>query len=451
MTFMDLVGLVTRWVFGREALAVFLLVGLYMSWRTGFVQFTRFGVVLRETLGAVRERALGFGGEITPFQATMVAMGATVGVGNILGVTVAILAGGPGAVVWMWIAALVGMATKFAEATLAVHYRRQFTDGSVSGGPFYYIARGLGLPWLGGIVAVFVALAAFGAGNLAQTSAVAGSLEQAFDVPTAITSLSVAVIVAVVLGGGIRRVARFAQAAIPLMILLYIVLALGVILLNADALPQVLAQIFQGALGVEAAAGGVGGYALMQVVQAGVGRGIFSNEAGLGSAAIAHAQAQVDHPVRQGFWGVVEVFLDTIVINTLTALAVLSAGVWRDGQGASAVAVQTFATFPTGDVLFALAVALFAFTTIVSWGFYGEEAASFLFGDGIRWPSRLTFITIAFVGGLGGFEAFLAVSDMLIGLMAIPNLIGLVVMGGLVSRLVRGFFHGEPWVPPRDE
>ncbi len=450
MDLLSLNALVNRYVWGPEMMLVFLLVGLYLTVRSGFVQFARIGVILRETLGAIRERALGAGGEITPFQATMVALGATMGQGNLIGVTAALLAGGPGAIFWMWVAGIVGMATKFAEATLAVHYRRRFADGSVSGGPMYYLSRGLprGLAWLGGLYALLAALAAFGIGNLTQSSAMAASLKAAFAIPPGLTGLFVALVVAFILGGGIRRIAGFAQTLVPLMVLVFLVAGVAELVVYAGRLGGAVAAIFQGAFGAPAVAGGLGGYALAQALKAGVGRGIFSNEAGLGSAAIAHAQAQVDHPVRQGFWGVIEVFLDTLVVNTLMALILLASGVLPQATGAAQAFVAAW-NLPSGEAIAAVILALFVFTTLVSWGFYGEEAASFLLGEGIRWPYRITYVVVAFVGALGGFETVTAIADTLNGLMAIPNLLGLLLLGGAVARLVRGFFRGEPWQPPQ--
>jgi len=450
---MDLLSLntyINRYVWGPEMMFVFLISGLYLTFRTGFIQFVRIGLIFRETLGAIRERSLESSGEITPFQATMVALGATMGQGNLIGVTAAILIGGPGAIFWMWIAGVLGMATKFAEATLAVHFRQRYADGSVSGGPMYYLSRGLpkGLRWLGGAYALLAALAAFGIGNLTQSSAMAGGLEAAFDIPVGFTGLLAALTVAFILAGGIRRVAGFAQTLVPLMVLGFLGAGAYALVMQGDALLGAFTTIFHHAFAFQAAAGGTAGYALQQMLRAGVGRGIFSNEAGLGSAAIAHAQAQVDHPVRQGFWGVMEVFLDTLVVNTLMALLVLTSGAWQLGRSAPHTYVAAW-EFPGGASVAAVILTLFVFTTLVSWGFYGEEAAGFLFGDGIRWPYRIVYVVFAFVGALGGFELLTAFAETLNGLMAIPNLLGLFILGGVVARLVGGFFRGEPWRPPR--
>jgi len=445
---LELLTTINRFVWGPEMMVVFLTVGLFLTFRTGLIQFRRISVIVRETLGAIRERAWGAEGEITPFQATMVALGGTMGQGNLLGVTTAILIGGPGAVFWMWVAGVLGMATKFTEAALAVHYRVRYDDGSVSGGPMYYLARGLppGLRWLGAVYAFLAAFAAFGIGNLTQSSAMAESLRAAFGVPVGISGLFIALIAAFILAGGIRRIAAFAQSLVPLMLFFFLAAGLFVLATRVELLGQAFAAIFRGAFALDAAAGGAAGYALAAALRAGVGRGIFSNEAGLGSAAIAHAQAQVDHPVRQGFWGVIEVFLDTLVVNTVMALLVLTSGVL---EGSAAQVYLAAWDLPGGAMVAALVLAMFVFTTLVSWGFYGEEAAGFLFGEGVRWPYRITYIVFAFVGALGGFELVTLVAETMNGLMAIPNLFGLVALGAVVARLVRGFFSGEPWEPPK--
>ena len=440
-----------RIVYGFPMKLVFLLVGAYLvifriRWFSAPLRMLR--VSFSETFGAIRERAYGFGGQITPFQATMVALSATIGTGHLLGMVAAVLLGGPGAVFWMWVGYFFGTGSKFAEATLAVHYRRRYADGSVSGGPMHYLYRGLPrLRFLAYLFAFFAAVAAFGIGNLAQAGAVGGALVP-LGAPPALVGLLLALLVGVVLGGGIVWVARFAQVVVPLKLLLFL-LAMGPLLvLYGGRLWEALSLVFQAAFSPEAALGGAAGYSLYAAINAGLGRGIFANEAGLGSAAIAHAQAQVDHPVRQGFWGVTEMFV-SFLVTSLTALTFIASGLWQKGGSATEAAQALFGAHPLGGVLLALPVAVFALGTMVAWGFYGEEAAAFLFGEGIRWPYRLTFATLAFVGPLGGLEAFLAISDTLNGLMAFPNLLGLVLLGGVVGRLVYGFFRGEPWVPPR--
>lgn len=448
-----------RVVFGLEAKFVFLAVGLVLTVALGFIQFRRLGVIVSETLGAIRERAQGFGGQITPFQAAMVAIAATVGTGHFVGMIAAILTGGPGAVFWMWIGYLLGMATKFAEATLAVHFRRSYTDGTVSGGPMFYISRGLGDRFgrfgniLGGAFALFAAIAAFGIGNLSQSGAVGSSLQTAFNVPPAITGLAVAVIVGLIIGGGIRRIAAFAQVIVPIKLLLLALAIIPLLVVHAAQIPAAFAQIFDAAFNLQALVGGTLG-AYIALINAGLGRGIFANEAGLGSAPIAHAQAQVDHPVRQGFWGVAEMLV-SLIVTTLMALTFLASGLWQqeDIGSATKAAVTMFQAYPLsiGQIIQALTLAALAFGTMVSWAFYGEEAASHLFGEGIRWPYRMAFVVMAFVAPIGReFQAFISISDTLNGFMAIPNLLALLLLAPLVARLVREFFQGEPWRAPKD-
>jgi len=387
-----------------------------------------------------------------------VAMSATIGTGHIIGMVGAVVIGGPGAVLWMWVAYLVGMATKFAEAVLAVHFRRQYTDGSVLGGPMVYIRYGLGqqLAWLAALFAFFTAVAAFGIGNLSQAGAVGAALAQEFNVPPAITGFLLALLVGVLLGGGIRRIARFAQVIVPIKLGLFLLGILPMLFIYLGNLPSALALVVSSALNFQAAAGGAAGAAvslgLVEILKAGVGRGIFANEAGLGSAAIAHAQAQVDHPVRQGFWGLTEMLL-SLLVTSLMALTFIASGLWERFLGGDRVeaARLLFAEHPLGVAVLGVLLAVFALGTMVSWGFYGEEGAAYLFGDGVRWPYRLTFVAFAFVGPLGGLAALTSVADTLNGLMAIPNLIALVALAGLVGRLVREFFSGMPWQPPKEE
>jgi len=381
-----------RIVYGFPMKLVFLLVGAYLvifQIRWFSAPFRMMRVSFSETFGAIRERAYGFGGQITPFQATMVALSATVGTGHLLGMLAAVLVGGPGAVFWMWVGYFFGTGSKFAEATLAVHYRRRFADGSVSGGPMYYLSRGLPrLRVLGFLFALFAAVAAFGIGN-----SVGGALTP-LGVPPALVGLGLALLVGVVLGGGIMRVARFAQVVVPLKLLLFLVAVLPLLVLYGGGIPEALALVFQAAFTPEAALGGAAGYSLYAAINAGLGRGIFANEAGLGSAAIAHAQAQVDHPVRQGFWGVTEMFV-SFLVTSLTALTFIASGLWRQGGSAAEAAQALFQAHPLGGAILAATVAVFALGTMVSWGFYGEEAAAYLLGEGVRWPYRLTFAVLA--------------------------------------------------------
>jgi len=444
-------------VFGPVMMLIFLLVGLYLSIRSAFPQFTRLGVAIRETLGAIRERFLSFGGQVSPFQAAMVAMSATVGTGHLVGMVGAVIVGGPGAVLWMWVGYLVGMATKFAEATLSVHFRRQYADGSVMGGAMLYIRYGLGkrFAWLAGLFAFFAIMASIGAGNLSQAGAVGNLLEQEFQTPPAITGLLIAILVALILGGGIVRVARFAQVVVPLKLLLFLVGVIPLLVLYGGQIPAAFSLILSSALSFPAVIGGVGGFVLaelLKILQAGMGRGIFANEAGLGSAAFAHAQAGVDHPVRQGFWGITEMLV-SLLVTSLMALTFISSGLWQKFAGGNRIEAARFlfTEHPLGVGILTTMLIVFALGTMISWGFYGEESAAYLLGEGVRWPFRLTYATFAFVGPIGGLDALTSVADTLNGLMAIPNLLALVLLAPLVARLIREFFRGMPWRPPKEE
>ncbi len=440
-----------RIVYGIPAKVFFLLVGAYLvffqiKWFSAPLRMAR--VAFSETLGAIRERSYAFGGQITPFQAAMVALSAVLGTGHLIGILAAVLVGGPGAIFWMWVAYFLGTGSKFAEATLAIHFRRRFADGSLSGGAMYYLARGLPrLAFLGSAFAFFTLVAALGIGNLSQGVSVGKALEP-LGVPPGITGLLLALLVGVILGRGIVRVARFAQFIVPLKLLLFLLAILPLFALYWSRIPEALLLVFQAAFNPQAALGGATGYSLIAAIDAGLGRGIFANEAGLGSSSIAHAQAQVDHPVRQGFWGVVEMFV-IFLATSLVGLTFVASGLWRAGGSPVEAMEALFQVHPLGQTILALTVAVLALGTMVSWGFYGEEAAAFLLGEGIRWPYRLAYAVFAFVGPLGGLEVFLAVSDTLNGLMALPNLIGLLLLGPVVARLVQGFFRGEPWLPPR--
>ena len=444
-------SMAARWFFGPEVMALLFIIAVVITARLGWVQFRRFGSAWSESWGAIRA-GMGrrVGDKLGSFQAGMVAMGATVGMGNVVGVGVAISAGGPGAIFWLWVAGLFLMAVKFAEATLAVHFRRTFEDGSVSGGSPFYLARGLGMPWLGTMLAVFAGLVAFGPGNVAQMSALAPVLEQGFGWPIGIVALATMILAIVILAGGVRRVAGFMVWAVPLAILAFLVLALVVILGRVEAIPTAFVQIFQGAFSFQAAAGGAAGGAIVAAFHAGVSRGVFATEAGLGSSGFAYAQAD-DHPVRQGFWGVFEVFVSTFLIMTLSALVFLTAGDFDPNTATLSLLTQAFALGQFGVPIMSILVAIFSFTTLISWGFYGEEAARYLAGDVIRWPYRMAYAVIAFVAAPGLLAAVLPAADFLVGLMLIPHMIALAFLSyRVLPGLVKSFFEGEIWRPPAD-
>ena len=432
-------------IWGVPMLVLLVGCGLYLTIRTRFLAFRKFPFILKQTAGSIFSKGENKGeGEVTSFQALSTALAATVGTGNIVGVAGAIILGGPGAVFWMWLAATFGMTTKMAEATLAVAYR-DYNNGNVRGGPMYYISRGLQLPWLGKIFAFFGMLACLGIGNTVQSNAITNILNANFHIPKLPTAIVITVITFIVIIGGIKRIGAFTEKLVPLMAGLYILGALVIIISRASYVPAAFGMIFKGAFSTTAAAGGIGGYTLRMAMQNGVARGVFTNEAGLGSSPIAHAAATTDHPARQGLWGVFEVFIDTICICTMTALVILTTGVWEGhGDASSLVAFSFEEGFTGGKYIVTIGLVLFALSTILGWEYYGESCARFLLGDRVGNAYKFFFVPIVLVGGLIPLDAVWAVADNLNGLMAIPNLIGLIGLSSIFIRLQRNYFTHNP-------
>jgi len=428
--------------------------GLYLTIRLGFFQFTHLRHAWRHSFGRMfRRDASEDDGAITPFQAVTSAMAATIGVGNIAGVATAIVSGGPGAIFWMWMVALVGMATKMAEVTLGLKYRNVDADGHVSGGVFYYIEKGLGPQWrwLAVLYAFFAGLAAFGIGNMVQSNTLAEAVAQATggQVPTWLTGLVAVALVGAVTLGGISRIAVTAEKIVPIMAAAYLVGSLGVLAIHFTEIPAALAMIVEHAFQPMAAVGGFAGASVAMAIRYGVARGIFSNEAGLGSASIVHAQAR-NTPFRQGFWGVWEVFIDTLVVCTMTALVILLTGVLGTTDEAGEVvdgAVLTTTAFtqglpgPGGYVVLT-AIIFFAYTTMLTWNFYGEKSWEYLFGRAVVLPYRLVFLVFVFLGSIGALQLIWDIADTLNGLMAAPNLIALVLLAGVMAREKAAYFAG---------
>jgi alanine or glycine:cation symporter, AGCS family len=414
--------------------------GLYLTFRLGFFQFRHLGLAWRESFGRFFHKSREVEtGALSSFQAVSSAMAATVGVGNIAGVSTAIALGGPGALFWMWMIALVGMATKFAEASLGVKYRHIAPDGEVSGGVMYYIEKGLGpnWRWLAVAYALLAGVAALGIGNMVQANTVASALEGTFSIPKPLTGIVIIALVGVVTLGGVKRIGRVAERIVPLMVVLYLLAAILVLLLNLAMIPEAFRQIFYHAFNPAPAAGGLAGITIATAIRMGVARGIFSNEAGLGSASIVHAQATND-PVRQGMWGMWEVFIDTIVVATMTGLVILVMGVRAEAtrETAGSLAANAFsAALPgIGGILVILALVLFAYTTMLTWNFYGEKSWEYLFGHKIILPYRLAFLGFLYIGAIGGLTFVWSVADTLNGLMAIPNLIALILLAGILVK-----------------
>ena len=452
---------INGFVWGPVMLVLLVGTGLYLSISTGFVQFRKFGYAMKNTIGKVFHKAEAGHGEITPFQAVTTALAATVGTGNIAGVTGAIILGGPGAVFWMWISALVGMCTKYAEVLLAVKYRERNENGEWVGGPMYYIKNGLGkhFKWLGTVFAVLGAIAAFGIGNISQINSIADSVNQvaqafnpaAVDAKSTIalvTGIVIAIFVGLVVIGGVKRIGQVTEKLVPFMAAIYIVCAVIVVIAHAGTIPAVFGMIFKGAFNPSAVVGGAAGITIRLAMTKGVGRGVFSNEAGLGSAPIAHASTSERDPVKQGLYGIFEVFMDTIVICTLTSLVVLCSGVAEGhwGEGALAGATTTTAGFSTvfgpkfGASLLAIGLLLFATSTILGWSLYGTRCIEYLFGHKAVKPYQLLFVVVIVLGAVADLTLVWDISDTLNGLMAIPNLIGLLLLSPVVIKVTRDYF-----------
>ena len=446
-------------IWGVPAMTCIIGVGLYLAIRTGFLQVRKFGYALKSTVGRMFQKTEAADGSITPFQAVCTALAATVGTGNIAGVAGAIAIGGPGAVFWMWISALLGMGTKFAEVTLAVHYRERNDKGDYVGGPMYYIKNGLGSKWmwLAYMYAFFGVCAVFGTGNATQVNTITAAVNTALINYGLLTPDSTAgsnliigvficIIVALILIGGVKRIGKVTEKLVPVMALLYVALGLGLIAMKFTQVPAVFASIFQGAFNPTAVTGGVVGSFFVSM-QKGVSRGIFSNEAGLGTGSIAHACADTQEPVKQGMFGIFEVFMDTIVICTMTALIILLSGVTVPyGQAAGAELTISGFTTVYGNwvsIFTAIAMCCFAFSTIVGWGLYGARCAEFLFGSKILLPFNIAYALVSIVGATVNLGLIWGISDTFNGFMTVPNLIAVFLMTPVVLKLVKEYFAKE--------
>lgn len=439
------IGTINGIVWGAPMLIAILGVGFFLSIGLRLMPILKLGTGFKLLWGG---RKAGSdeedNGEIPPYQALMTAMSATVGTGNIAGVATAVFLGGPGALFWMWLTALVGMATKYSEAVLAVKYREVDEEGNHVGGPMYYIKNGLGKKWawLGTAFAVFGAVAGFGIGNTVQSNSIAQVIEANFSVPAYVTGLVAMVLVGAVLIGGIKRIGSVAGALVPLMAVAYIVSGLVVLSINADQIGPAFALIIDSAFTGHAAEGGFAGAAVWAAIRFGVARGVFSNEAGLGSAPIAHAAAQTKDPVRQGLIAMLGTFLDTIIVCTITGLVIVSSGLWTSGESGAALTSAAFAAaLPgVGNYLVAISLAIFAFTTIIGWSFYGERCIEFLFGVKAIKPYRVLWILAVFFGATLSLDFVWLVADTLNAMMALPNLIALALLSPVVFSLTREYF-----------
>lgn len=449
-------GAVNSFIWGIPAMICIIGVGLYLSIGTGFIQIRRFVYAIKQTLGKVFEKKEAEKGAMTPFQAVCTALAGTVGTGNIAGVAGAIAIGGPGAVFWMWISALLGMCTKFSEVVLAVHFRERNKEGDWVGGPMYFIKNGLPEKWhfLAVLFSVFGVVAVFGTGNATQVNTIVTAIdavlinysiaaEGSLGTINLVLGIVIAACVAMVLLGGVQRIGSFTEKLVPFMAVFYIILALGVVIMHIRAVPGVFASIFAGAFNPGAFTGGVIGSMFISM-RRGVSRGIFSNEAGLGTGSIAHATADTGHPVHQGLFGIFEVFTDTIVICTLTAMVILCSGVeivYGEAAGADLTIAGFTSTYGIWVSLFtAVALICFAFSTTIGWGLYGSRCVEFIFGTGTIRPFLVIYAFISIVGATLDLGFLWDISDTFNGLMVIPNLIAVFLLSGTVFRLTKEYF-----------
>lgn len=452
-------GVVNNFIWGVPAMICIVGVGLFLSFRTKFIQIRKFPYAMKVTFGRMFKKREASDGALTPFQAVCTALAATVGTGNVAGVAGAIAIGGPGAVFWMWMSALLGMCTKFSEVTLAVHFREKNKDGDYVGGPMYYIKNGLKKHWLwlAYLFSAFGVLTVFGTGNATQVNTITTAIDSALfnyniisedAAPTLnlIIGIVLAILIGLILLGGVKRIGQVAEKLVPFMAVFYIILAIGVVVININHVPEVFADIFKGAFNPASVTGGVVGSFFMSMKK-GVSRGIFSNEAGLGTGSIAHACADTRKPVKQGFFGIFEVFVDTIVICTLTALVILCSGV-PVGYGQAAGAELTISGFTSTyggwvSIFTAVAMCCFAFSTIIGWGLYGTRCIEFLFNSHVNKPFMLVYSLVAIVGATLNLDLLWSVAETFNGLMIIPNLIAVFMLSGVVVKMVKEYFAGK--------
>ncbi|SFL56485.1 alanine/glycine:cation symporter family protein [Halanaerobium salsuginis] len=439
---------ISNFVWGPFMLILLVGTGVYLTVGLKGITIRKIPDAFKMLLKGRDKEKLEGAGDITPFQALMTSLAATVGTGNIAGVATAIVMGGPGAIFWMWVTAIFGMATKFSEAVLAVKYREQKDTGDFAGGPMYYIKNGMGEKWnwLGWAFALFTALAAFGIGNTVQSNSVARAAEQSLGLPYWATGLILMFFTYIVVIGGIKRIAEVTEKLVPFMAVVYILGALFIIILNIGELAGAFALIFKSAFNGHAAVGGFSGAMMAQAIRFGVSRGVFSNEAGLGSAAIAHAATTTKQPVKQGTIGMLGGFIDTIIICTLTALVIIMSGVWTNGQTGAELTTMAFTkSLPgPGGLIVAFGLIFFAFSTILTWSYYGEKAVEYIFGSRLIKAYRYLWVIMIFIGAVGNLKVVWAMADAMNGLMTIPNLIALLVLSPVIFRESKAYFSAYP-------
>ncbi len=450
---MDLISLivdkVNDIVWGPVMLTLLIGTGLFISVRTGFLQFRKFAYMMKNTALGIfsKKQHQKDDSGVTPFQAVATAMAGTIGTGSIAGLSTAIVSGGPGAVFWMWISALLGMVTKYAEIVLSLKYREKNEQGQWVGGPMYYIKNGLNLKWLAILFAIFAMIACLGTGNATQSNSIAVALESTVGINPLITGAVLTVIVAAVILGGMRRIASVNEKLVPFMAIFYVICSIIALVINFDKIPSAFALIFREAFNFKAATGGAAGYGVVLAMHYGFSRGVFSNEAGLGSAPIAHAASSTKNPVQQGLWGMFEVFFTTIIICTISAIVILTSGLWNTGdfQGAALSIASFNKIIPKfGGFVVTLSTIFFALSTILGWAYYGEVCMEFLSDKSKKavFVYRCIYVVFVFVGTVGSLDLIWSISEAMNGLMAIPNLIGIIGLCKIVSSASKEYFNG---------
>ena len=432
------------YVWGPPMIVLLVGTGIVLTFLTGGIQFRRLRTVFIEVLGPRRSRG---DGTVTPFQAVATALASTVGTGNIVGVATAVVLGGPGALFWLWVSGLFGMCTKFAEIVIALHYRERDTSGIFRGGAMYTLRNGLGLPWLGGLFALLTAVAALGIGNMVQANSLANNLDASFGIAPEATGLVLAAVTGLVILGGVRRIGEVAQVLVPFMTVVYLAGGTTILLLHLSEIPAAIGLVVSSAFTGTAASGGFAGSTVALALRHGVARGLFSNEAGLGSAPMVHAAAVTDHPVRQGLYGIFEVLVDTLLVCSVTGLALLVTGVWNSGANGAVLSGEAFRQGLPGEwggMVVTISVVLFGFSTVIGWSYYGETALVYLVGTRAAIPYRIAWLVFIYLGATGSLQLIWSVADTLNGLMAIPNLIGVLFSIPLLLRLQREFFETGP-------
>ena len=443
-------GKINGIVWGPVMLALLIWMGLFLSSETNFLQFRKFGYMLKNTILGVfssnqhEKDASG----VSPFQAVATAMAGTIGTGSIAGIATAIVSGGPGAIFWMWVSALLGMVTKYAEIVLSLNFREKNAKGEWVGGPMYYIKNGLKIKWLAALFAIFAMIACLGTGNATQSNSIAIALDSTFNIAPWITGAVLTAIAAGVILGGMRRIASVNEKLVPIMAVFYVLCAIVALILNLDKVPEAFSLILKEAFNFRAAGGGVAGYGIMTAMHYGFSRGVFSNEAGLGSAPIAHAASSTKSPIKQGLWGMFEVFFTTIIICTLSGVIVLSSGFWNTGEfQGSALSIAAFnsAVPGLGGIGVTFATIFFALSTILGWAYYGEVCIQYLTGSSEKavFIYRCIYVAVVFIGAVGNLDLIWSISETMNGLMIIPNMIGVIGLYKVVTKLTKEHFEKE--------